>query len=100
MHDAAKRNSIAEVRSEVDAIDREIVRLLGRRAGLVRDAVRFKKDEDDIRSPDHMAAFMDKRRGWAAESGEDADFVSRIYRVVTEHSVTVQTALWRQQHPK
>ena len=39
------------IRADVNALDREIVRLLGRRLAYVRSAVRFKPDEESIRRP-------------------------------------------------
>jgi isochorismate pyruvate lyase len=61
--------NLQDVRDACDAIDREIVALLGKRMPYVRTAVRFKRSETDITHPDKMPAFMRQRREWAADEG-------------------------------
>lgn len=40
--------SLREIREGIDSIDEEIIRLLGQRASLVRDAARFKKTLGEV----------------------------------------------------
>jgi isochorismate pyruvate lyase len=40
--------NIDEIRNEIDAIDKQIIELLGKRLKYVTEIVRFKKDEEDI----------------------------------------------------
>ena len=95
MKDPEACESLQDVRDACDAIDREILALLGKRMPSVRTAVRFKRGEADIMQPDKMPAFMRERREWAADEGLDADFVERLYQVLVDHSFQVQIALWR-----
>ena len=87
--------NLQDVRDACDAIDRDIVALLGKRMPYVRTAVRFKRSEADIMQPDKMPAFMRERREWAAEEKLDPDFVEHLYQVLVDHSFEVQLALWR-----
>jgi isochorismate pyruvate lyase len=87
--------NLQDVRDACDAIDREIVALLGKRMPYVRTAVRFKRSETDIMQPDKMPAFMRERREWAADEGLDPNFVEHLYQVLVDHSFQVQLALWR-----
>lgn len=84
---------MAEIRREVSALDREIIRLLGRRLDYVRAAVRFKPDEDSIRNPDHWERFFADRKAWAAEEGYDPAVIEAIYRRLYEYTVQVQLEL-------
>jgi len=95
MKDPEACENLQDVRDACDAIDREIVALLGKRMPYVRTAVRFKRSETDIMQPDKMPAFMRERREWAADEGLDANFVERLYQVLVDHSFQVQMALWR-----
>ncbi len=95
MKDPEACENLQDVRDACDAIDREIVALLGKRMPFVRTAVRFKRSEADIMQPDKMPAFMRERREWAADEGLDANFVERLYQVLVDHSFQVQIALWR-----
>ncbi len=45
------RTSIEGVRRAIDTLDREIVRLIDRRAGYVRAAARLKTGGADVRAP-------------------------------------------------
>jgi Chorismate mutase len=83
------------IRADVNAIDREIVRLLGRRLAYVRSAVRFKPDEESIRRPDHWERFFAQRRAWAEEEGYDPVVIEAIYRRLYDYSVEVQLDLHR-----
>ena len=87
--------TLQDVRDACDAIDREIVALLGKRMPYVLKALDFKRDEADIMQPDKIPAFMRERREWAASEGLDADFVQRVYQVLVDRSIEVQLALWR-----
>jgi len=87
---------MAAIRDDVNAIDREIVRLLGRRLEYVRSAVRFKPDEESIRRPDHWDRSFAQRRAWAEEEGYDPEVVEAIYKRLYEYTVEVQLELHRQ----
>ena len=86
---------MAEIRADVSEIDREIIRLLGRRLEYVKAAVRYKPDEESIRNPGHWERFFADRRRWAVEAGYDAEVVEAIYRKLYDYTIQVQLALHR-----
>ena len=86
---------MAEIRAAVSELDHQIIRMLGRRLDYVREAVRYKPDEDSIRNPDHFGRFFADRRKWAAEAGYDPDVIDAVYRKLYEYSVHVQLELHR-----
>ena len=86
---------IQDIRDAVNEFDRRIIELLGERTKYVHEAVRFKSSEADIRVPGHIPALLEQRRRWAQQYGVDADFVERVYRILTDHSFDVQVALWQ-----
>jgi len=96
MRTASQCTDMAQVRDDVNAIDREIVRLLGRRLEYVRCAVRFKPDEESIRRPDHWERFFAQRRAWAEQEGYDPEVIEAIYQRLYEYTVHVQLDLYRQ----
>lgn len=95
MKTPAQCNGMEEIRAEVNAIDREIVRLLGRRLAYVREAVRFKPDEKSITNPDHWDRFLAQRRAWGEEEGYDPAVIEALYRRLYEYTHEVQLALHR-----
>jgi isochorismate pyruvate lyase len=88
-------NGMEEIRADVNAIDREIVRLLGRRLEYVRAAVRFKPDERSITNPDHWERFFEQRRAWGEEEGYDPAVNEAIYRRLYDYTIQVQLELHR-----
>jgi isochorismate pyruvate lyase len=87
MKSPAECVSIEDVRAAIDAIDREVVTALGRRAEYVKEITRFKKTEADVRAPDRQRQVLAQRRAWAEEVGLDPDLVEGIYRAVIDHFV-------------
>lgn len=73
-------SNINEVRSEIDNIDREIIRQLSVRFGYVREVVKYKEGtSDSIEAADRRAAVIESRRQWAEEGGLNPDVVEEIY---------------------
>lgn len=88
--------SMAEIRADVEAVDREIIRLLGQRLEFVRSALRFKPDEHSITNPDHWQRFFALRRGWGEEEGYDPAVIEALYRRLYDYTIEVQLSLHRQ----
>ena len=88
--------SIEDVREAIDGLDREILRLLGRRAGYVAAAAPFKTDLKGVRGPERQRAMLATRREWAREEGLDADFVEGLYQYIVSHFVRREMEDWRE----
>ena len=87
--------SIDQVRAEIDRIDREILALLGRRAGYVHAAARFKMTEEAVAAPDRQAAMFRVRREWAAAEDLDPEFIERLYRELIAYFVEREREHWK-----
>lgn len=72
--------SLEEVRSNIDRIDDEIVKLIAERTGYVKQAAMFKKSGDDVKAPARVETVIVKVRGKAEEYGADADMIEAVYR--------------------
>ena len=88
--------SIEDVREAIDGLDREILRLLGRRAGYVAAAAPFKTDQKGVRAPERQRAMLATRREWAEEEILDPDFVEGLYRNIVSHFVGREMDDWRE----
>jgi isochorismate pyruvate lyase len=73
-------NSLEEVRGAIDALDRQLVHLLAERRGLVLQAGRFKKTDQEVRAPARVEQVIAKVRGLAAAEGIEPDLVEALYR--------------------
>ena len=75
-------NSLAEVRENIDRIDREIVALLAKRGAFVAQAALFKKTSDDVKAPDRVEQVISKVKSLACEQGGDPTVVESVYRAM------------------
>jgi prephenate dehydrogenase len=78
---------LPEIRERIDAVDRELVELLERRARLVQEAARVKA-EHGLPFPDlgREESLLKLRRQWASEQKVDADAVEDVFRAVLRFS--------------
>lgn len=83
------------MRHGIDALDREIVALLGRRAGYVEAAARFKTSESSVRAPERQKAMLDARRRWAEDEGLSPDVVENIYQTLITYFIQREVERWQ-----
>lgn len=80
--------SIAEVRNEIDNIDKVIVKLLADRFEYVKEVVKYKKkDSSSIEASDRRREMLAHRREWAEECGLSADVIEKIYDTLVEYFI-------------
>ena len=95
MKTAPECGSLAEVRTEIDRIDRAIVALIGQRAAYVHAAARFKSSEAEVAAPDRQAAMLQDRRRWAEEADLDPDVIEKLYRDLVAYFIVRETEHWK-----
>ena len=82
--------SISEVRSHIDQIDEQIVKLLAVRQKLVKEAARYKTDEHAVRAPDRRAAMMTRLRDLAIREGVSPGVVRRVYDAMIDAFIDLE----------
>jgi isochorismate pyruvate lyase len=90
-------SSIDDIRAEIDRIDRQVVTLVGERAGYVRAAAKFKTNAADVRAAERFEAMLRQRRAWAEEQGLDPDMVEKLYRDMVNHFTQQEMTHWTQE---
>jgi tRNA-Thr(GGU) m(6)t(6)A37 methyltransferase TsaA len=86
-------NSLAEARAAIDLIDAEIIRLLGNRAGFVRQVVRFKQTAEDVRAPARYVELLRRRRELAEAAGLDPDVIEGMYKLLVDNFIKEELEL-------
>ena len=82
---------IPSLRDEIDRIDRQVIRLLGRRLRNSVDIARIKAVRDlALRSPEREAELIAEMREEAAAVGMDPDYADELMNVVLRHSRAAQ----------
>jgi isochorismate pyruvate lyase len=89
---------MAEVRAQIDRIDRQVVALLAERSGYVRQAARIKPDRGQIADPSRIEDVIAKVRGLAAVEGVAPDLVEAVYRLMIDRFIAFETEEFERLH--
>ena len=84
-----------DIRAEIDSIDQEVIRLLGRRFKYVQAAAQFKTSSSSVRAPERFKAMLAQRRIWAQEAGLDPDVIDGIYRDLVNYFIAEEMKEWQ-----
>lgn len=86
---------LAEIRAEIDRLDRQVIALLGQRFAYVKAAAKFKTSEECIRAANRFKALLEQRRAWAAEEGLNPAAIEELYRNLVNHFIAAELQQWR-----
>lgn len=86
--------TMADVRTGVDAVDRELVALLARRFGYMRAAARIKPDRAQVRDEGRKQAVIAAARAEAAAHWLPAEEIARIWDCLVEVSIAYEAQEW------
>ena len=92
MSNAITCNSIEEVRSNIDRIDRQIVTLLAERGSYVKQAARFKKTTDDVKAPQRVEQVIAKVTALSQELGANPSVTEQVYRAMISGFINAEVA--------
>lgn len=93
-------SSLAEARAAIDLIDAEVIRLLGNRAGYVRQVVNFKKTPEDVRAPARYAEVMRRRRELAEANGLNPDVIEGVYKLLVDNFIQEEMEMLHERERK
>lgn len=84
---------LPELRSRIDDLDRELVRVLAARLAVCREVAAVKEGMDTpIIQPDRVRQVITSRRQWAIDEGVDPDFVEEMMRVLLAETHRIEVA--------
>jgi isochorismate pyruvate lyase len=86
---------MSQIRAEIDALDKRVIELLGKRFEYVQAASRFKKDEQAVRAPERFKQVLEQRRQWAVDVGLDANAIEKLYRDLVLHFIEEEKKQWQ-----
>ena len=90
MIDAEQCQSMIEVRAGVDAIDDEVVRLLGARFRFMEAAARIKPNREDVRDEARKATVLDRAQRAAQAAGVPQELILQLYDLLIEGSIAYE----------
>jgi isochorismate pyruvate lyase len=96
MKPADRCTNIEEVRHAIDAIDEEVIQLLGRRLQYVKEIIKFKEPtEESVVAQKRFDSVIESRRELACKNGLDQDLIERIYRELLNFFIAEEMKLIR-----
>lgn len=90
--------SMVEVRAGVDALDREIAALLGRRFAFMDAAARIKIDRGAVRDEARKAQVIANAEAAARASGVPAGVAEKLWESLVEASIDHEMQRWDRLH--
>jgi isochorismate pyruvate lyase len=85
-------NSLEDVRSNIDRIDRDIVALLAERGSYVKQAAKFKKTSDDVKAPQRVEQVINKVVGLSCELDANPKVIEAVYRAMISAFIEAELA--------
>ncbi|MEM7730044.1 MAG: chorismate mutase [Pseudomonadota bacterium] len=86
--------TMAEVREGVDALDRELVRLLVTRQGYMNAAARIKPSREAVYDAARIEDVVEKVLAEAARAGLSADIAEPVWRKLIERCIAHEYNRW------
>lgn len=87
--------NLNEVRTEIDKLDEEIVRLIAQRNAYIHQAVKFKQSVEEVKAEDRVYEVIQHVRGKAIELDMSANMIEELYRNLIDSMVESEIAEFR-----
>ncbi|WP_376096413.1 chorismate mutase [Roseomonas sp. CCTCC AB2023176] len=91
--------SLAEVRAEIDRLDRELMPLIAARGRAVLSAARFKADIAEVPAPERLEQVVRNVLRLAAEHGAIPSVVEATWRAMIAAFIAAEAEEHRRLHP-
>ena len=82
--------NMAEVRAEIDRIDRALVKLLSERQRYIERAAEIKSDRLSVRDKARVEDVISKVRSEARKAGVSAEIAEAVWRTLVERSIALE----------
>lgn len=92
-------NSLSEIRSQIDQLDRQIIALLGQRFEYVKEVVKYKSNSSEIIAQERFNEVISSRRKLAIKNNLSPDTIEKIYRILLEYFIEEEYHLLRKKNP-
>ncbi len=86
------RTLLNNLRTEIDAIDKKLVHIVGQRTEIVREIGRYKKENAvTILQIERWFEILKSRKDWGHDANLDPQMVGELFELIHKHSVLTQT---------
>ena len=92
--------NIEEIRTAIDGIDYQIMKLFSERYEFVKEIVKFKTDEASVIAENRQTEVIEKRREWAVELGLNPDLFEDIFWILMRYNVQKELEILKNTNTK
>tara|TARA_B100000963_G_scaffold60127_1_gene48070 strand:- start:6908 stop:7966 length:1059 start_codon:yes stop_codon:yes gene_type:complete len=86
------RTLLNNLRTEIDAIDKKLIEIVGQRTEIVREIGRYKKENAvTILQIERWFEILKSRKDWGHDTNLDPQMVGELFELIHKHSVLTQT---------
>lgn len=82
--------SLEDLRSEIDAIDAQLIRLLAQRQSRVMAAAKYKADATAVRAADRRAAMMQRLGNLADDEGQSRTVATNVWNAMIDSFIKLE----------
>lgn len=83
---------LIDIRAAVNALDRDLIKLLATRQKYALAALRFKHDRKSIGDPKHRRQMFAQRKTWAGSGKLNPKMVQKIFQAIVDESKRLHLA--------
>lgn len=95
LQDQATLDVLAQLRTEVDEIDTLLINSFSKRMEIITKVGEYKKQKNvPIFQAERWAEILKTRGEWASENNVSVDFIEKIYRLIHDESLKLQTKIY------
>jgi len=88
-------NSLDEVRSEIDKLDEQIIKLIALRKDYVKQAAKFKNTVEEIKADERVDDVLNKVRHQALSLSLSPNLIAEIYQRMIDDMVETEISQFR-----
>ena len=88
-------SNIQDIRTEIDNLDRQIIKLIGKRFKYVKAAVKFKTSETSVKAPERFESMLKQRKNWAEQENLNPDVIENIYQDLVDYFINEELEDWK-----
>ena len=86
---------MSDIRSAIDKLDQNIIKLMSKRLKFVREASRFKKDEVAVRDSNRVREVIESKKKLAIEHDLPPELIGNIYAMMIDSFIEEELKEWK-----
>lgn len=92
-----KCKDMNDIRTAIDEIDADIVKLISKRSEYVHEASKFKKDETAVKDSNRVAKVIESKKELATKHGASPELIGDIYKMMIDFFIKEELEEWNKQ---